>query len=44
VEAGVEREALARAFAALRADAGQPIREYGNRCARLLEAVTREEN
>jgi len=44
VEAGVEREALARAFAALRADAEQPIREYGNRCARLLEAVTREEN
>jgi len=44
VGAGAEREALARAFAVLRENAEQPIRDYGNRCARLLEAATREEN
>lgn len=44
LEPGVEREALVGAFAALRAEAEQPIRDYGNQCARLLEAVTREEN
>lgn len=41
---GTDRDALTLAFAALRAAAEQPIREYGNHCARLLETVTREEN
>jgi len=44
LEPGAERDSLAQAFAALRADAEQPIREYGEHCARLLEAVTQEEN
>jgi len=44
LDPGPGRDALTRAFAALRASAELPIRDYGNRCARLLEAVAQEEN
>ena len=41
---GAERDTLLSAFAELRAGAEPPIREYADHCARLLEAVTQEEN
>jgi hypothetical protein len=44
MQLGPERDALASAFGDLRSRAEQPIREFANLCARLLETVTREEN
>lgn len=41
---GAERDTLMAAFGKLRESADQPLRDYAERCARLLEAVTQEEN
>ena len=41
---GGERDGLMATFAMLRGGAEPPLRDYAERCARLLEAVTQEEN